>query len=513
MGIKSIYDSTLTAIADAIRAKDGSSGTYTPLEMPQAIEDIPTGGGLEEKDVNFYDYDGTLLYSYTAAEFANITEMPENPTHEGLTSQGWNWDLSDAKSYVANWGRLIIGQSYITDDGATRIYVDLDEYSLEPYLCININGSATIDWGDGSEEDTVTNNNANSRNYVQHSYAEPGSYVIKINPIENTPLIIPSSLNSQVYNSNLLLYANNTTSVDTRYSMAIKKIEIGKNFCWNSGNYGSFANLQNLETITIPADNYVNTVNNHTLQRHFLECKKLKCLILPRGILSFKDFAFAVCTNLEIVSIPQTVTGFTGSNVFSNNSNLKEITVPEFSATNFNQNYPFQNCYSLKRAIVPSYPNGCFQNCQSLEKVVLTDADNARILSGAFSTCYSLKEFDMPTTALDTNIPSQTLTYNNYIEHLKFPDGFKTVVASAMSNLRGLKTLTLPPTITSINAGGLSNYFSLREFHIMATTPPTLSGAISNFPTTCKIYVPEGSLSAYQTATNWSTYASQMEEE
>ncbi len=34
-----------TEIADAIRTKNGSSDTYTPLEMPQAIEDIPTGGG------------------------------------------------------------------------------------------------------------------------------------------------------------------------------------------------------------------------------------------------------------------------------------------------------------------------------------------------------------------------------------------------------------------------------------------------------------------------------------
>ena len=41
---KVINDATLEAIADAIRDKNGSSDTYTPLEMPQAIEDIPTGG-------------------------------------------------------------------------------------------------------------------------------------------------------------------------------------------------------------------------------------------------------------------------------------------------------------------------------------------------------------------------------------------------------------------------------------------------------------------------------------
>ena len=38
---------SLQNIADAIRDKNGSSDTYTPSEMSQAILDIPTGGGGE----------------------------------------------------------------------------------------------------------------------------------------------------------------------------------------------------------------------------------------------------------------------------------------------------------------------------------------------------------------------------------------------------------------------------------------------------------------------------------
>jgi hypothetical protein len=37
-----------SAIADAIRAKNGSSDTYYPADMAQAIEDIPSGGGMDE---------------------------------------------------------------------------------------------------------------------------------------------------------------------------------------------------------------------------------------------------------------------------------------------------------------------------------------------------------------------------------------------------------------------------------------------------------------------------------
>ena len=45
-----------------------------------------SGGGKELKrdDVNFFDYDGTLLYSYTWEEAKNLTELPPLPKHEGF---------------------------------------------------------------------------------------------------------------------------------------------------------------------------------------------------------------------------------------------------------------------------------------------------------------------------------------------------------------------------------------------------------------------------------------------
>ena len=44
MGKAFIQEETLQAIAGAIREKNGSSDTYTPLQMVTAIENIPTGG-------------------------------------------------------------------------------------------------------------------------------------------------------------------------------------------------------------------------------------------------------------------------------------------------------------------------------------------------------------------------------------------------------------------------------------------------------------------------------------
>lgn len=43
-----VLDGYFSDIADAIRNKDGTQNTYTPAQMPQAIEDIPSGGGMDE---------------------------------------------------------------------------------------------------------------------------------------------------------------------------------------------------------------------------------------------------------------------------------------------------------------------------------------------------------------------------------------------------------------------------------------------------------------------------------
>lgn len=70
--------------------------------------------------VNFYDYDGTLVATYTAEEFMKLSDMPTNPTHAGLVAEGWNWTLEEAKAFVALHGGLDIGQMYHTEDGKSN---------------------------------------------------------------------------------------------------------------------------------------------------------------------------------------------------------------------------------------------------------------------------------------------------------------------------------------------------------------------------------------------------------
>ena len=181
-----------------------------------------TGGGDTPEaplsDVNFYDYDGKRVASYTAADFAALDAMPANPSHQGLTAQGWNWSLSDAKAYVAKYGRLIIGQQYITDDGKTRLYINIatkGRMSPSIYWTQTAANGVIINWGDGSAEETVAGTGDKS---LSHTYALPGEYVI---------ILEVSDGNAELGNSNNISVLGDNSNANKIYLNMLKKAEIG----------------------------------------------------------------------------------------------------------------------------------------------------------------------------------------------------------------------------------------------------------------------------------------------
>lgn len=79
------------------------------------------------KDVKFRDYDGTILYSFTPDEIANMSTLPPLPTREGLICQEWNWTLEHLKELVSSRGVAEVGAVYTTDDGSTRIRITIKD--------------------------------------------------------------------------------------------------------------------------------------------------------------------------------------------------------------------------------------------------------------------------------------------------------------------------------------------------------------------------------------------------
>ena len=245
---------------------------------------------IPHKAVNFYDYDGTIVQSYSAAEFSELTEMPENPTHTGLTAQGWNWSLIDAKAYVASYGKLNIGQMYITDDGATRLHIRLEDGRLSPVLGLCPDGTLTIDWGDGSPAETMTGTSTSTLVYLPHTYSQAGEYTISITPTSGSTFEFKrrNAVSSLLCKSN-----SDNTNQRSAYLNAIINVNLGSGV--TSIASSAFQNCYSLSSITIP--NGVTSIGISAFQN----CDSLSSITIPNTVTSIASSAFNNCYGLGYV--------------------------------------------------------------------------------------------------------------------------------------------------------------------------------------------------------------------
>ena len=396
----------LTAIADAIRAKSGTTEKMTLAQMPSKIAAIQTGGSSSSaspNDVNFYDYDGTIVASYSLSEAQSLTALPDGPTHDGLTFQGWNYTLEKVKAFTRP---MNIGAMYITDDGKTRLYIRIaaeGRMNVPLYISQTVANGVTIDWGDGSATQTLAGTgNVNTT----HTYASIGDYVITLDPADGCTLGFGVGTDS---------------------------------YCvlGSTGNDGR------------------------------VYCNMLQDVQIGIGVTSIGPGAFAGCSSLASITIPASVTSI-GPGAFAGCSSLASITIPA-SVTSIDPS-AFAECYSLASITIP--------------------ASVTSIGPGAFEYCYSLAS-------------------------ITIPDGVTSIDNSAFGSCYSLASITIPDGVTSIGPGAFEYCYGMAEYHLKPTTPPTLSNtnAFNNIPSDCIIYVPQGCLNAYKTATSWATYASKMQEE
>ena len=345
----------LTKVASAIREK---GGTFDPLVYPDgfvtAIQAIQTGGGTTTGapgDITFYDYDGTIITSWTLEELAVKTALPDYPSHEGLTCQGWNWSLADLKTTNR---KMNVGAMYITDDGKTRIYIRLEEGRTSPMLGVCPNGTVTVDWGDGTTPDTLTGTSTiNVKWTPNHAYAAPGEYVIKLT-VDGAMEFYGNSSSS--VGSAILRYSSSDDNRNRVYQNSVQKIEIG-NGVTSIGDY-AFANCYSLSSITM--HDGVTMIGDSA----FDSCYSLVSITMPDGVTSIGDYAFANCYSLSSITMPDGVTSI-GAAAFGNCYSLVSITIPD-GITSIEAN-TFRDCNSLVSITIPdgvtSIWNYAFANC------------------------------------------------------------------------------------------------------------------------------------------------------
>jgi hypothetical protein len=310
-----IEDETLTGIAEAIRAKTGETGKMTTAEMPEKIAAIQTSGGeisaaeAAYSDVNFYDYDGTRLYSYTVEEAAALTELPPLPSHEGLICQGWNWSLAEVQA----GGRAVdVGAMYITDDGKTRLYITIlstIRMNVPLYFSQTVANGVTIDWGDGSDTETLSGTGFVN---TTHQYAAVGDYVISLTVADGCTVNLGGGQKDYC----VLGSVSWTACV---YSSMLRAVRLGKGIT-RLGQY-TFEKCALLETITLPSGMESVGINQYEY------CQALKAVVIPDTVTVINNYAFNNCCTLKMLSIPNSVQTI-GTYAFGYCEVLVKITVP-----------------------------------------------------------------------------------------------------------------------------------------------------------------------------------------
>jgi len=501
----------LTAIANAIRTKGGTSASLTyPDGFVSAIEAIPTGGGggSTDGDVIFLDYDGTVVAAKTKAEInamSSDSDLPANPTHTGLTAQGWNWTVTQLKAQLTAMPdqKVYVGQMYVTTSGATEIDVVMPEGRLSPILTIAVNGTVSVDWGDGTTSDTVTGSSLTTRLEVgPHTYASAGSYTINI--LETTG----SEYSFYCTNGYLLLRKNTTANENVVYANCIKNIRLGNGIKQIASS--AFTSCYSLASITIPSD--VTSINSTA----FSYCYSLTSITIPSDVTSIGNSAFSYCYSLASITIPSGVTSI-GSNAFYSCCSLASLTIPS-DVTSIGSS-AFYSCCSLASLTIPSgvtsISNSAFYCCYSLTSITIPSSVK-NIDNYAFYYCYSLTSITIPSTV--TSIGSSAFYNCCSLTSITIPSSVTSIGSAAFFSCYSLASLTIPSDVTSIGNNAFKYCYGVSKYHILPTSVPTAGTNIfDSIVSDCVIYVPYSSdhsiLEAYKTANNWSTYATYMQEE
>lgn len=151
--------------------------------------------------------------------------------------------------------------------------------------------------------------------------------------------------------------------------------------------------------------------------------------------------------------------------------------------------WAFQDCTNLTSIEIPNSVTNMgvqvFMGCSNLINVVLPEGITG-ITINEFHSCRSLTSI---------NIPSSITRINN----------------TAFDGCSSLRSVTIPENVTSIGISAFRGCTSLTTVTLEATIPPTIQ--TDTFDDTVQtFYVPAGTLSAYQSATNWSNFADKFEE-
>ena len=195
-------------------------------------------------------------------------------------------------------------------------------------------------------------------------------------------------------------------------------------------------------------------------------------------VVSIKESAFAGCTNLESVTIPDGVTSI-GEYAFSECDSLENVTIPD-SVANIGE-YAFSECASLVNIEIPNgittIDTGTFISCSNLESIAIPDSVTL-IEGGAFHGCSNLANVVIPESV--TSIGGNAFRECTKLTSIKIPSSVETIGSAAFYKCVGLTNVEIQNGLTSIGSYAFAGCTNLGSVMIPESVTSIESNAFSD---------------------------------
>jgi len=313
--------------------------------------------------------------------------------------------------------------------------------------------------------------------------------------------------------------------------------------------YDAFDNQSYITSVSIPASVTGSDFPYYPI--HFEGCKSLNNIIVDAGNNSFKSVNGVLFNKAgtELLAYPagKTETSYDipygvetiDTYAFSDNTNLTSINLPAALEIQLIGWHPFRDLYNLTTITVDAgstrykavdgvlfsydmtelnfYPNaksgsytipngvtticyGAFKNCRNLTDITIPNTVTT-LENASFDYCTGLTSVVLPSSITTVGGFSHCIN----LKSVTFSDNLTTIKDGAFLE-SGLVSLTLPASVTSIGYNAFAGCENLGEITCKATSVPTTDERGFYMVPDVPVYVPAGSISAYQNATGWSQF-------
>ena len=260
----------------------------------------------------------------------------------------------------------------------------------------------------------------------------------------------------------------------------------------------AFMNCHSLTSVSIP-----NTIK-HIGNSAFYYCNSLTSVTIPNSVETLGSYAFFLCENLATVKIGNGLSDIREYTFFKCYA-LSNLTIGNSVKTI--GSLAFYSCRSLDHVNIPnsveSIASEAFESCTGLNKLTLGNSLKS-IGTGAFQNCTSLTNINFPHSliVIGSNAFSETS-----ITSVVLPNSLKEIWDNAFSECTSLTTLSIPANIREVRCYSFLDCVNLETIRSYVVDPDDAYFETYCFmgvpKSTCVVYVPKGSLAAYQNHHIW----------